>query len=259
MTGVTRHLERLGVGAFALYKAPCFERRVAVRLRASGQPDLAGYASLLDHDEAEGRLLLDALSIGVTNFFRNPTAWRKLGEHIDAVLPHRAFRAWSAGCATGEEAYSIAMLLAGTGRGGAGRDLGDWSVDASDLDEQGLAVARRGVYSGAVVGDIEAVGAPIGQVRDGEFAVSPELARRVRFERDDLTAARERGPYDLVVCRNVLIYFAEEGQRRVLRCLSDSLVPGGLLLLGRAELAAFVPEVPLTLVDSRERIYRRSE
>jgi chemotaxis methyl-accepting protein methylase len=148
MTRVTRHLERLGVGAFALYKTPCFERRVAVRLRARGQRDLADYASLLDRDEAEGRMLLDALSIGVTNFFRNPTSWQRLGELIDAAFPHRAFRAWSAGCATGEEAYSIAMLLAGTGRVGVGRDLGDWSVDASDLDEQSLTVARRGASEG---------------------------------------------------------------------------------------------------------------
>lgn len=252
---VTRHLEQLGAGAIALYRDPCLERRLASRLRASGR-SLADYAGLLDTDHEERRRLLSALAIGVTSFFRNPTVWRRLLELLRAAPARGPVAAWSAGCATGEEAYSVAMLLAWVA-GAPGSLPGEWRIDATDLDERSLAVAREGRYPARVLPEIEAVGPPLGARAADRFEVAPFLRARVQFLQDDVTAPGQRGPYDLVVCRNVLIYFGAEGQQRALASLTRSLAPGGLLLLGRTELAARDVGPLLELVDGRARIYRR--
>lgn len=254
---VALHLERLGAGALALYREPCLERRLASRLRARGQSRLADYAGLLDADQDERRRLLSALAIGVTGFFRNPSMWRRLGALLRARPAAEPIGAWSAGCATGEEAYSLAMLLAGRD-GAAGGAAGDWWIEATDLDERSLAIARAARYPGGVVRDIEAVVAARGRLSAEGFEVAPALRERVRFRREDLTAPGARGPYDLVLCRNVLIYFGTEGQARVLAALTGALAPGGLLVLGRAELAARDVMPDLEVVDGRERIYRRT-
>ncbi|MGE0555828.1 MAG: protein-glutamate O-methyltransferase CheR [Gemmatimonadales bacterium] len=253
---VARHLERMGVGALALFREPCIERRLTARLRARGKADLAQYATLLDADEQERLRLVSSLAIGVTSFYRNPTTWRRLGEELDRAGPLRGFRAWSAGCATGEEAYTIAMLLAGTGRARRA-DPSEWTIEATDLDERSLAIAAQGRYPALVLRDIEPMGLPRGAVRDGGFEIEPALRERIRFVQDDLTASRARGPYDLVVCRNVLIYFGEAGQAKALEALIGAVAPGGLLLLGRTELAAAELPAEIVAVDLRQRLFRR--
>jgi chemotaxis methyl-accepting protein methylase len=249
-------LTELGAPAVAWYKTPCFERRLATRLRSRGC-SVAEYLGILDREPAERGRLLSALVVGVTSFFRNPPAWLRLAELLEDRPPAAApFRAWSAGCATGEEAYSLAMLLAALEARGV-RSVHGWEVLGSDLDERSLAVAKNGAYSPRAAKEIEAVlSTPCGDVTADRFQVDPGIAARVRFEREDLAFSSRAASADLVLCRNVLIYFGEEGQARVLDSLVRAIRPGGWLMLGKAELAAHSVTAIVPL-DSRERIYRR--
>jgi chemotaxis methyl-accepting protein methylase len=250
------YLSELGAPAVAWYKTPCFERRLATRLRSRGC-SVADYLGILDREPAERERLLSALVVGVTSFFRNPPAWLRLAELLAARPRGTApFRAWSAGCATGEEAYSLAMLLASLEAKGVASVEG-WQVLGSDVDERGLAVARNGAYSPRAAKDIAAV-LPVhpGEVSADRFQVDPSIAARVRFEREDLAYSGRVASADLVLCRNVLIYFGETGQARVLESLVRAIRPGGWLMLGKAELAAHSISA-IGPLDSRERIYRR--
>jgi two-component system CheB/CheR fusion protein len=195
--------------------------------------------------------------VGVTSFFRNPQAWRRLAELLASrPRPAAPFRAWSAGCATGEEAYSLALLLASLEARGVASIEG-WAVLGSDLDERSLAVAKNGAYSPRAASEIAAVLPGFsGDVSADRFQVDPRIAARVRFEREDLAYSGRVASADLVLCRNVLIYFGETGQTRVLESLVRAIRPGGWLMLGKAELAAH-SVTAIAPLDSRERIYRR--
>jgi chemotaxis methyl-accepting protein methylase len=255
---IRQHLTRLDAGALTLYKPNCFERRLAARLRARSVSTVAEYAGLLDREPQEAERLVSALAIGVTGFFRNPESWRRLAALLaarDAGLG--PFRAWSAGCATGEEAYSMALLLGQLESAGAGGVIG-WEVRATDLDERSLAVAREGAYSGRAALDIrEVVDLPV-ELSEDRVQVSPAIRSRVHFAREDLLSGGAVGQYDLILCRNVLISFGDEGQARIAGILARALRPGGLLMLGKAEFAARDPVQELELLDGRERIYRRA-
>jgi len=258
ITRIRHHLTRLDAAALLLYKDTCFERRLASRLRARAVETISEYAGLLDRDPDEGERLVSALAIGVTSFFRNPPAWRRLAALLEAREPGGgSFRAWSAGCATGEEAFSIALMLDSLERAGIAA-LGGWEVDTTDLDARSLSVARQGAYPARAALEIqEAIDVPIA-VADGRLQVDAAVRRRVRFHREDITTGSAVGRYDLVVCRNVLISFGGEGQARIAAIVARALRPGGLLMLGKAEFAARDPAADLELVDSRERIYRRA-
>lgn len=254
---VRRHLAANGAASLCRFKARYLERRLQSRCRHRGAADLSAYADLLDQDPEEVGRLVSAVALGVTSFFRNPSAWRRLASLLASAAPAgQPCRAWSAGCATGEEAWSLALLLEDQLRGGR---VSGWEVDATDLDPRNLAVARHGEYSDRARADIEAVlaGAPDSEP-PGRFVVPEVLRRSVRFAMTDLTVPTARGPYDVVLCRNVLMYFEAETQRDVMDVVLSAVRPGGLLMLGKAELAGFDLFPRLESVDRPERIYRRA-
>jgi chemotaxis methyl-accepting protein methylase len=226
-------------------------------MRAREVTSLTRYAALLAADDAEAACLLHTLSVRVTGFFRNPDTWLRLGELLRRELPHEGPgpRAWCMGCATGEEAWSLAMLLR-TLRGRAPPP----AVRGSDVDEAALDTARAGRYPAAAADAIHAVlRVPQGTVREGHFEVDPALRSLVSFVREDLTRADPaRGAFDLALCRNMLIFLGREGQRRVIGAAVQALCPGGLLVLGRAESLLAMPDAPLERVDAAHRIYRRA-
>ncbi len=258
MTAVLRQLRRRGIGDADCYKATCLHRRVAMRMRARGVDSLAGYARLLARDAGERDRLRETLSVGVTGFFRDPDSWKRLRETLEAEPPHPGAPvfAWSMGCATGEEAWSLTMLLSAVVRGaraGAG-----FQVLASDVDDRALAIAQLGSYDEvdetAIHGVAPECAAPPG---DGPFEVGEELRDRVRFRREDLTRVEPpTDHFDLVCCRNVLIFLSREGQGRVLDRAVKSLRPGGILMLGRTESPGAV-EDKLTPIDTGHRLYRK--
>lgn len=240
-----------------MYKDRCLRRRIAVRMRACGARTLTEYAAVLERRPEEIERLLATLTINVTQFFRNPSAWERLRREL-AIGP-RGFTAWCAGCATGEEPYSLAMILADTWEQPPGSRGGPVRVDATDVDAACLDVARAAWYAEAAFGE-----APPDLVRRWTVAEAggrriDGLARAmVTVGRHDLGRDRPPGPpYDLVVCRNVVIYFERNAQERLFTVFADALRPDGLLLLGKVELLYGPARARFATVDGAERIYRR--
>lgn len=219
------------------YKDGTIGRRMAKRMLLSGAQTPKAYRELVEADEAEQGRLVNDLLIGVTGFFRDPEAFETLlhkglpglNDQVDEPL-----RVWVAACSTGEEAYSVAMLL--DEFIAASRAERQVKIYATDLDAKAVETARRGVYP------LKALGA-VGAKRAARWFfqgprdcfVSPALRDKVVFARHDLLRDPPFPRMDLVVCRNMLIYLEPEMQRRLLAVFAYSLKPGGLLMLGPAE------------------------
>ena len=230
-------------------------------MSATARPTLAEYAAYLESDPEEYARLVNSLLIKVTEFFRDPKLFDYLRDHVlpeliaEARREGRELRIWSAGCSTGEEAYSLAIIVA--------EALGDelpWPeirIFATDIDREAIAFARRGIYPPAAF-----KGLPAG-ARDRYFVKSDggyEVAKRLRalmvFGEHDLG---ERAPFpriDLLLCRNVLIYFSAPMQRVALETFAFSLRPGGRLVLGTSESVMALPE-PFEEEHARLRVFRR--
>jgi len=246
---------------FSTYKPATILRRLKGRMTATNRNSLASYAAHLEAEPEEYARLVSSLLIKVTEFFRDPKVWDYLRERIlpglidEARTDGRELRLWSAGCATGEEAYSLAIAVAeGLGKERSPLDV---RVFATDIDRDAIAFARRGVYSSAVVAGIPA---PIRDryfVRtDGGYEIGKRLRSLVVFGEHDLG---ERAPFpriDLLLCRNVLIYFTAPMQRAALETFGYSLRPGGRLVLGPSETVAALP-VPFAQENARLCVYRR--
>lgn len=225
---------------FRDYRPATLSTRIESRMRARRCADAAAYFALLASDEGEVDRLAEALVIPVTEFFRDPEVFQELGSQVVPRLAREAgfLRVWVAGCATGEEAYSIAVLLAESARAtGAG-----FEVVASDVDERSLEVARRGVYPEAALSAVPAAlrrryfdPAP----RGGVAAAS--LRERVRFGRHDLVGRRLApkeaivASFELVLCRNLLMYFEPALRAKAHDRLAAVLEPGGALVIGLSE------------------------
>jgi chemotaxis methyl-accepting protein methylase len=260
---VVQQLAARGAGGFEWYKESCLMRRIEVRMRARGIGSLSGYAELLASESEEMDRLLRSLSVRVTGFFRNPDTWLRLGELLQSERLGSGGRltAWSMGCSTGEEAWSLAMLLFTHSTKSGGVPASEAiRVIGSDVDAQALEIARGGSYPAAAALSAirEVLEESFGSDRDGRFEVAPMLRAIVRFRREDLTASTEHaGLHDLVCCRNLLIFLGREGQRRVLESACRALRPGGLLVLGRTESLIAVPQAELAPTDVTHRVYRK--
>ena len=246
-----------------LYRDRCVLRRLAARLRAAGAADLAGYCRRLDADPGEIRRLVEGLTVNVSEFFRNPRTFRALAREVLPVLVaqkraegDRSIRIWSAGCATGEEPYSVALACADA----LGEALGKFHVVvyATDVDEPSLVAARAGRYRAASLARL-----PRPMVRrhfeaDGDgYLVRPAVRRMVHFRRHDLLAPPPFRRLDLALCRNVLIYMVRPSQERILDTLYDVLNPGGFLVLGKVEALTGPARDRFEVVNLAERIYRK--
>lgn len=247
-----------------LYRRAYLERRIAARLRVVGLHSYRQYADLLDADPREYEQLIDTLTINVTDFFRDKVVWdvvrrRVMPQLIAAKTEARSrnIRVWSAGCATGEEPYSLAMSLLDA----LGDKAADFSVSitATDLDPEALAKAERGVFRKERLRRIPSAY----QVRftksiDADtFEVLPEVRRLVRFQRLSLFDPAPLRAIDMVFCRNVFIYFDHQQQGRVLDNFLTALTYGGYLVLGRSEKLQPAASKRFDVVDGKERIYRK--
>lgn len=255
--------ERHGID-FGAYKTPTITRRLWRRMAAARVSTIDAYLTYLEeHPEEEQRLIADFL-IKVTRFFRDPTLFMRLREEIipnlvaTASREGRELRLWSAGCSTGEEAYSLAMLVAEAVAGLPDPPL--VRIFATDLDETALGFARRGIYPAGALADVPADLIPQSFTeRDGAVEATKAVRSLIVFGTHDL-AQRPPFPHiDLVLCRNVLIYFTEDLQRRALDIFAYALREGGVLVLGQAETTGSANAMAQTFIpiDRRLRIYRR--
>ena len=245
------------------YKERCLRRRIAVRMRARGVHTFGDYARVLDADGREYERLIDALTINVTKLYRNPETFAALARDVVPALWQLdvpAIRVWSAGCASGEEPYSLGILFAEHAREVAEpARLGRVRVLGSDIDRASLAAAGAGCYGEAAFADV-----PPG-LRDRWFTpgwpacVRSPVRDLVAFERRDLLhEPPPAGAHHLIVCRNVLIYFDRDTQERLFRAFHAALAPGGFLALGKVETLLGDSRRDFAPVDARERIFRRA-
>lgn len=226
---------------FSLYRSTTLYRRLQQRLAATGCRTMAAYLQLLASDVAEVERLQAAFLIKVSSFFRDPASWRILARDLALLTAQegREVRAWSAGCATGEEAYTLAFILAQVfGIGPRAR----WKVFGTDLDHGALKLARAARYSDDKVRAVPKDDLARYFVRDGRsWRISKALRARVVFGRHDLLHDRPLSGMDVLVCRNILIYFKPEEKTRTLERLCLALNPGGILFLGRSEAPGPLP------------------
>lgn len=247
------------------YKDRCLLRRIAVRQRASGAADLRAYLKLVKRNPAERAELIRALTIHVSQFFRNPTTFQALQhEVLPAILAEKdragghALRLWSAGCACGEEAYSLALLLCETAQDALERY--STTIYGTDIEPECLRAAREGRYP---AGSLKSVPAHWRQryfVPAGlQYSVGPELRGLVYFKRHNILDPAPFGRIDLVVFRNVLIYMADALQEQVLCGIHGALSAGGYLVLGKVEGLAGAATELFAPANVPERIYRKRE
>jgi two-component system, chemotaxis family, CheB/CheR fusion protein len=234
------HLKRSRGFDFTGYKRATLERRIAKRMEAVGAPDYLAYIDHLEVDPGEFAQLFDTILINVTAFFRDAPAWDYVAEEVVPQLlerkgPERALRVWCAGCASGEEAYTIAILLAEA----IGIDalLRRVKIYATDADEEALATARHGSFTAR---QVDGVPEPLlerwFERSDQRFAVRKDLRRAVIFGRNDLVQDAPISRIDLLICRNTLMYFNAETQAKILRRFNFALDADGMLFLGKSEM-----------------------
>lgn len=261
---LTRKISRERGFGCASYKEKCLRRRIAVRMRARGVHTYGDYARILDTEPAEYDRLLDALTINVTKLFRNWDVYASIAQNVVPALWHRAsgggrIRVWSAGCSSGEEPYSLAILFHRYATvHGMRSPSARVEVLGTDIDRQCLAAAERGEFDEGDFTDTP------DELRDEYFSatppytVSPAIRPLVRFERRDLLSQpAPAGKFDLIVCRNVLIYFDRDTQERLFDVFHAALAPDGFLVLGKVETLLGHARSRFAPVDARERIFRR--
>ncbi len=247
------------------YKESGLRRRLAVRMRACGVHTFAQYAQHLQENTAEYDRLLDALTINVTKFYRNADTWDRLATTVVPDLLVRrgsAFRCWSAGCASGEEAYTLAVLLLDEARKtGATNEIAD-CIDATDFDVKSLEKAGEGHYPEEAFDEMPNLLTARYFLRSSEhpnsLSIADPVRRLVRFARHDVTTdPPPNPPYDLILFRNVVIYFDRPTQERIFLEMANALASGGVFVLGKVETVSGAALKILQLEDVHERVYRR--
>ncbi|HEV7677900.1 MAG TPA: CheR family methyltransferase [Candidatus Dormibacteraeota bacterium] len=246
---------------FTGYKRATLLRRVSKRVDDTGSKGFDDYLDYLQVHPEEYGILFDTILINVTSFFRDAQAWDFLQTQ---ALPHMLaarrddqehFRAWSAGCASGEEAYTLAILLAETL--GEEAVLERVKIYATDVDEDALARARAATYTARDLGGVpDALRDKYFEQSGANWSFRPDLRRAVIFGRHDLVQDAPISRLDLLVCRNTLMYLTAETQSRVLGRLHYALKDTGLLFLGRAEMLLTHASL-FTPLDLRNRVFTR--
>lgn len=244
---------------FRGYKKTTLERRFRRRMFQLSLADYGQYGEYIRKHPDEVDHLLNTILINVTEFFRDPPAWEILRHEIlpglvKRIKPGHSFRAWSAGCASGEEPHSIAILLAEH----FGPRIQDYDIKiyATDIDDDALNSARRGEYS------LDAVRRVRPEWREkyfhgkGLLRVNREIRRLVIFGRSNLGQDAPISHVNLLTCRNVLIYFDSDLQKQILTRLHYALEPGGILFLGKSE-SQLTNSPQFQRLNSRWRIFQR--
>lgn len=254
-------LEERGVN-LTQYKTSFLQRRLEIRLKAHGLQNYLQYASLLDKNPSEYATLFNTLSISVTEFFRDKSVFnffitKIIQKLLTTASKQNEVRIWSAGCATGEESYSIAMLLKEI----LGNEV-SFKVIGTDINATSIEVAKVGRYHKSVTKNL-----PVSYLikylrhstKDGFYEVVPEIANSVSFNVGDITRLNPPAPLDVIFCRNILMYLEKDVQYKLIEKFFYSLRNTGYLILGGAETIIghsaefFEPATP------KERIYHKRQ
>jgi len=243
------------------YKDRCIKRRIATRVRARGFSVAAPYVELLQRDETEVDALLAALTIHVSQFFRNPSMFALLERQILPELLQQAraegrrrVKLWSVGCSSGEEPYSLALLLHELAPAEMEIDILGTDISAAILES-----ARQGLYEPQRLNEVPAAVRERYFSPEGRgFRLAQEIRSMVRFERQNVLGDAAYPRVDLIICRNVMIYFSREEQENILQRFAAALPVGGVLVLGKAEMLLGASRQLFAAASGAERIYRRA-
>jgi two-component system, chemotaxis family, CheB/CheR fusion protein len=245
---------------FTGYKRSSIERRVGKRMAEVGTETYEDYIDYLELHAEEFPELFNMILINVTSFFRDPAAWEYItNETIPSLIGHRgrdpSLRVWCAGCASGEEAYTVAMCFA--------RVLGDDAfrervkIYATDVDEAALDQARHGAYLPRQIEPVPAEDLErFFERTDQRYVFRKDLRRSVIFGRNDLVQDAPISKIDLLLCRNTLMYFTAETQAQILRRFHFALGPQGFLMLGKSEMLITHSEL-FTPAEVKQRVFRK--
>lgn len=248
---------------FSNYRLSCLQRRVALRISTLKLATLDDYMTYLTDNPKEIEQLLDTVTIHVTEFFRDAEVFDAVAKDILPAIvsrklhsPSRTIRVWSAGCSTGEEAYSLAIIILRHLRTN-GVDLA-LEVYGTDVSKEACAIAREGIYAARkieiVPGDVRR---KYFEAKGQEYRVVSDVQRCVKFSVHDLFSPSPFSLLDFVMCRNVLIHFDHAVRNDVLKQFHASLDDHGMLILGKSEAVMGSALAWYELVDPRNKVYRK--
>jgi chemotaxis protein methyltransferase CheR len=245
------------------YKEAHFKRRINVRVRATNSNSYEAYLKLLKKDPGEYELLVETLTVNVSEFFRNPETFRIIEKEIIPSIIKcksksliKSIRIWSAGCATGEEVYSLAILLHRVLK----KDFNKYRIiiTGTDIDSESLEKARKGLYNENSLKNVDMSIKEYYFLKKGEeYQVIDQLKNITHFKRHDLISDPKVGNFDIIVCRNVMIYFKKEIQERLQLGFYQALEKGGFFAIGKAETLLGTASCLFKPYNSRERLYMR--
>jgi chemotaxis protein methyltransferase CheR len=245
------------------YKDTYLQRRIGVRMRCCGSKTYSDYSNFLDSNPTEYDQLLDDLTINVTQFFRDSIVFRAMEEEVLPLLIYEKVKhgknditIWSAGCSSGEEPYSIAIML----RELLGEEMNNFNVKiiGSDIDDFSLEAASVGKYLPRQLTNVKKEYLERYFTLDGEmYQISPDIMGMVDFRKIDLIASKPPARFDCIFCRNVVIYFTRDMQEHLYMKFFNSLNHGGYFVMGNTETLVGEASHLLSTFKSRERIYQK--
>lgn len=245
------------------YKDPYLQRRFGVRMRVHGLQKYSDYSSLICSNKDECEELMKDLTINVTQFFRDTSVFKAIEDELFPLMIYRKvikntprIRMWSAGCSSGEEPYSIAIIL----RELLGEEYDSFTISivGSDIDEECLMAAREGRYMPRQVVNVPKPYLEKYFNFDGQmYQVCPEILDMVDFKNVDLFSSTAGTGYDVILCRNVVIYFTKDMQERLYMKFYKALNPDGYFIMGNTETLVGEATRHLTSIKSRERVYQK--
>lgn len=239
------------------YRDEYLKRRFDVRLRATGSATCGKYVIYLRKNPEEYQLLLNDLTINYTMFLRDFDVYLYLEKNIfPKLFASNTVRIWSAGCATGEEPYSLAILVHEVlGQTSANHQV---TIFASDIDKDALANAARGEYLKKQLHGLAEQLIDKYFTKEGDLYRVKDFVRRIiRFEQHDLMKESVHKSLDLILCRNVMIYFSKESQRQIHMNFYEALRGGGYFITGKAEMLSGEPSRKFQTVDVITRVYQK--
>ncbi|WP_246275895.1 CheR family methyltransferase [Methanolobus zinderi] len=245
------------------YKDSHFRRRIDVRLRATGSENFGEYIQVLKQDQNEQDILLETLTVNVTNFFRNSEVYDIIEKEVlPAVIKskgigmNKSIKIWSAGCSIGVEAYSIAMLFHHI----LGNRIGRYniSITGTDIDKASLQHARNGIYSEVEMKDVRPDFMQRYFVKEGnQYHIKDELKKMTRFKPHDMISGPKMGGFDIIFCRNVTIYFEKELQEKLYMKFYEGLNKDGFFVMGKTETLLGPSKDLFRSYNAKERIYAK--
>ncbi|WP_053219398.1 CheR family methyltransferase [Virgibacillus senegalensis] len=230
-----------------LYKEVQMKRRLNTLREKRGYKDFLSYYKAMSEDDTMLKEFLDRVTINVSEFYRNYPRWEALEKNIlpSLLKKKRKLKVWSAACSTGEEPYTIAMILRQY------MDPADITILATDIDETVLERAKKGLYPERSLKEVpQAVKQQYFHQEGALFRVDDSIKRLVQFKKHNLLSDRFEQNVDMIVCRNVLIYFTEEAKQKVYLNFSKSLTKDGVFFVGSTEQIFQPQQYDLSVIDN---------